>query len=189
MDSTFWAARSPRRMIAPRPNCFSIWRMAASTARPRSPFFSTGTWAVATGASICRFAPDQSYGSRRRWGSLLVAGIALLAPWLDDLDRCRRLVRGRRRELRCLLLGLALRLLARSISALCHRSNLLLRAGQAAPSCAAGPYQPLTRRLPHRSARFYASLRDSSAVASRHSTPASYDVIRCRGQSPRQGAH
>src|SRR6188474_831971 len=172
IDSTFWAARSPRRMIAPRPNCFSIWRMAASTARPRSPFLSTGTWATATGASICRSLLISRVWVPAALGSLLVAGLlALLAPRLDHLDRCRRLVRGRRWELRRLLLGLALGLLARSISALCHRSNLLLRAGRGARSCATGPYQPVTRHLSARarprrnSLRFYASPRDSSCDA------------------------
>src|SRR5688572_11864773 len=172
MDSTFWAARSPRRMIAPRPNCFSIWRMAASTARPRSPFLSTGTWATATGASICRSLLISRVWVPAALGSLLVAGLlALLAPRLDHLDRCRRLVRGRRRELRRLLLGLALRLLTRSISALCHRSNLLFRAGRGAPIMRHRPlpthYPTLTssRRTSSDSLRFYASPRDSSCDA------------------------
>src|SRR5687768_12460301 len=55
-------------------------------------------------------------------------------------------------------------------------------------SCAAGPYQPVTRRLLAPTARFYASLRDSSAVASCHSTPVSYDVIRAPHPNDRRRA-
>src|SRR5919106_3012463 len=86
MASTFWAPRSPRRMIEPRPNCFSIWRMAASTARPRSPFFSARDWLTATGASIWTFRSSVVAGAPVTVGSLLFLGLARLAFRLDDLD-------------------------------------------------------------------------------------------------------
>src|SRR5687768_12460300 len=120
-------------------------------------------------------------GSRRRWGSLLVAGLALLALWLDDLDRCRRLVRGRRRELRCLLLCLALRLLARSISALCHRSNLLLRAGQAAPIMRR---RPLPTRYSALTGTDCSILRFAPRQLCRRIVPFYTRVIRCHTSSP-----
>jgi hypothetical protein len=37
MDSMCSAEASPRRMIAPWPNCFSIWPSASSSAEPFSP--------------------------------------------------------------------------------------------------------------------------------------------------------
>src|SRR5438093_5260651 len=122
MSTAILAPLSPRRMIAPRPNCFSICRMAASTARPRSPLRWVGVWgwAGATGASML-FAGSFSRYSRRRIRSSLLAGLAAwLALLLDELDR-HRLVDGRcRLNLRRLLLWLALRLVARSIGALGH---------------------------------------------------------------------
>src|SRR5689334_13801388 len=61
-----------------------------------------------------------------RLGSLARAGLAArLAPWLDQFDRHRRFVGGAgwRLDLGRLLLGLALLLVARSISALAHWSR------------------------------------------------------------------
>src|SRR5919112_6090033 len=112
---TFCASRSPSRMIAPRPNCFSIWRMAASTAglRSPSPFLAVGVWVATTGASIVLFSSSCVQGSGGV-GSLLVAilrlglRLAFLAPWLDDLDLARRRLVGRHDATRLLLRRLLL---------------------------------------------------------------------------------
>src|SRR5919106_2695969 len=163
---TFCASRSPRRMIEPRPNCFSIWRMAALTARPRSPspFFVAGVWVATTGASIV-FVPLLVSMLAPRWLSsflVLGLGLALLAPGLDDLDLAHRWLICRRRHrsgrvLRCLLLRLPLWLLAWSIPPLCHRSNLLREPVELArilrcrplpaayPALTGAPTQPILR--------------------------------------------
>ena len=152
------APRSPRRMIAPRPNCFSICRMAASTARARSPVSlarrsslgPTGPRAVATGASMC-FVGSFSVAPGARVSSLLVAGFAArLALWLDHLDRCRRLIRRNRGHLRRLRLRLALLLVAWSISALRHLQQILRSGagrGVVDKPCRIGPYRSISDGL------------------------------------------
>src|SRR4029079_483744 len=122
MTSTARAPRSPRRMIAPRPNCFSIWRMAASTARLRSPFFSgvVWGWAGAAGASIGLVGSFCFIARRRTWSLLLAGFEARLALWLDHFDRCRRLVGRYGRRLGRFGLWLSLLLVAWSVSALRH---------------------------------------------------------------------
>src|SRR5688572_6965613 len=161
MDSTFWAARSPRRMIAPRPNCFSIWRMAASTARPRSPFFSTGTWAVATGASISRSAPEiirvgvpaapdagSGYSSSRGSRSLR---LGLITSTEAGGSYAGEDVGGSFGAF-----SLALRfgcLRGRSLPFAIARTSDSSEPVELRRSCAAGPYQPITRGLSPMKAR------------------------------------
>src|SRR5688572_14321289 len=135
-------------MIAPRPNCFSIWRMAASTARLRSPFRSGGVgvwaWAGAAGASM-GFVGSFSVAPGCRIRSLLLAGFgARLALGLDHFDRRRWLIGRYRWHLRRLGLRLSLLLVARSISAFRHLQQTSDLAGRGvAIACRTGLIRPL----------------------------------------------
>src|SRR5438876_8361726 len=94
MTSMGVLARSPRRMIEPVPNCFSIALIAALTAFPRSPstafpFFSARVWcwSVAPWMVIVSLL-----GGRRPTGSLLFLDLlARLALGLDHFDAHGRL--------------------------------------------------------------------------------------------------
>src|SRR6266540_6367685 len=137
-------------MIAPRPNCFSICEMAASTARPRSPLRWVGVWvsAGATGASMIAWAPSLFTPGWRLRSSLLAGFAARLALLLDHLDR-HRLIEGRcRLDLRRLVLRLALLLVARSIAAFGHLAGPPdMGAVEVLRAWRRGPYRPVTGGL------------------------------------------
>src|SRR5687768_2815779 len=101
MASTCCRSDEPSFMIEPRPNCFSMDRMAASTARVRSAVaLSVGLSRRSTpfpSAPDCRLVPaivmpGTPYWLRRGPGSVLRLRL-LLPTWfalgLDDLDRRR----------------------------------------------------------------------------------------------------
>src|SRR5436190_4461147 len=120
IESTACRSAEPSFMIDPRPNCFSIARIAASTARPRSatalsplPFAMPAvrsrslpvivTWSLAPGG-LGR--PDGAGPGPRPPGASALAGLLVptgLALLLDDLR-----LRGGLRERRQLGLGCAL---------------------------------------------------------------------------------
>src|SRR5436190_11644604 len=143
MESTACRSEVPSFMIEPRPNCFSIARMAASTARVRSLGFSAlSTPLLSAVAFVPVIAiPEIPPGSNRGPCELLLAGLRLFVParfalGLDYLDCWRRGLQQRLQlRLHFLRLGLLLRFLVRAIP-LSHFSRLHGLAGSlAAAAC------------------------------------------------------
>src|SRR3954452_533068 len=133
IESTACRSADPSFMIDPRPNCFSIARIAASTARPRSasalsplPFAMPAvrsrslpvivTWSLAPGG-LSR--PDGAGPGPRPPGASAFAGLlvpARLALLLDDLRLLRSIRKRRQLGLgRALVLGLLLDFLVGAI--------------------------------------------------------------------------
>src|SRR5262245_21834680 len=146
MVSTCCRSAEPRRMIEPDPNCFSMARMAASTARPRSatarpPFCS----ATAIVTLLCVRAPSSTQGlatPRERSAFVLLALVpARLALFADQLDVHRRFRERLHLRRSRAVLGLLLRFAVGSIPR-AHRR--FLRAGW---TVSLGASRRLTRRF------------------------------------------
>src|SRR6476620_11332845 len=117
--STCCRSAEPRRMIEPEPNCFSIARIAASTARPRSapavfsPFRSIT--AIVTLLPVRVRAPGSTQGLATPRDRSAFVPLLFVPPWLarlaNQLDVHRRLRErlhlGRDRAVLRLLLGFA----------------------------------------------------------------------------------
>src|SRR6185312_13725192 len=97
MVSTCCRSAEPRRMIEPEPNCFSMARIAASTARPRSApaVFSPFRSMTAIVTLLCVRAPSSTQGLATPRDRSAFVPLFLVPPRLarlpDELDVHRRL--------------------------------------------------------------------------------------------------
>src|SRR5262245_60804531 len=127
MDSTCWRSCEPSFMIEPRPNCFSIARIAASTALPRSPFaraaLRSSVIAMVRSLLIAPETgrptdPDRPVAGSALVGLLFVLDRLRLAGLPDDLDLHRRLHHrlhlGQAGLVLRLLLGFSMRTVSRA---------------------------------------------------------------------------
>src|SRR5689334_13945462 len=127
IESTLCRSAEPSFMIEPRPNCFSIARMAASTAFPRSATafspaplrsMSLPEIVICVLAPVGCCAPFGAGPGPRPSGASALAGLLVpprLALLLDDFRLLRHVRERRQRRLGRLVLGLLLGFLGGAI--------------------------------------------------------------------------